>query len=168
MSLKQRKHNHCFPWMRVCSSTKQKGSSSSSSSLQCWRKRANLTEGDRISLWPPPSTGQQQQRGHLSPNLLLCCHRRGGRREKYHKRHHKTNRAILVKSNEWKRCAATTQYCLLFRGLLPCGAQIRSYPSRPLSATWGFHYGPTQYAHRLHPAAHKSNAKEPISSYLHE
>lgn len=67
-----------------------------------------------------------------------------------------------------KRCAATTQYCLLFLGLFPCGAKIRSYPSWPPSATWWSLYGPTQYVHRLHQTAHKSNAKEPISCYLHE
>lgn len=109
-----------------------------------------------------------KQREHLSPNLLLCC---TGGGSSYRKKASQNKLSYPPSSPKSKKmCSDDSIFFFFFKFvcLFHCGAEIRRHPSWPPSATWRFHYGPAQCVHRLHQTAHKGNARQIISCYLHE
>lgn len=152
------------------SSTKQKGCLCYSSSLQYWKTWANLLEWDKICLWSPSSAGQQQQWGHLIYHHTYCFAATEMRKEgeiSQKASHNKLNDP--PSSPKSSKMHSNGSILFIISGFVfSCSRDKPSIMASVLSATWGFHYGPTEYVHCLYQATHKSSGKEPISSYLHE
>lgn len=100
------------------SSTKQKDCLCYSSSFQYWKRRTNLTVWDKISLWPLSSDRSTVAVGTFITNLLLCCHWGVGGGRNITKGITKQTKHLL-QVHIVARCAAATEYCLLFLCFFP-------------------------------------------------